>query len=155
MQCHIKKIAVVFLAVMLFSIMAGYAYAANTTLDSFNKSLYPSSYASLDMPIGKTNATPMCILIDTTSVGGTYCVRAMGCTSSSSVVGAVNCTLYNNQLVDHVTCSKGTYYSVRNLVNENNYRYCTFFAMQTVGYGSATGKWSPDTSQSFATPSAP
>lgn len=155
MQCHIKKIAVVLLAVMLFSIMAGYAYAGNTMYNNFNKPLYPNSYASLDVPDYKLDATAMCLQIDTSSVGGTYCVRAMGCQDEDTVVGAENCTLYNNQVVDHVVCSKGTYYSIDNVLYENNYVYCTIFAMQTGGYGSATGQWSPDTAKSFATPSAP
>ena len=137
---------------MLFSAMAGYVYAANITQKAFSKTMYGGTYSSVADPRVKENASDMFIQIDSSSIGGTYCVRAMGC--GKTVVNAVNYTVYNNELVDHVVCNKGKMYSIDNVVYERSYGYGAIFVMQTGGYGTVSGYWAPDTAQSFDPPSA-
>ena len=155
MKHSIRKIAIALLAVMIFSALAGYAYAANvssTTFQGFTVTSQGGSYSAAANAREKTNSSAMVILIDTSSVGSIHNVRAMG--SYGTLVNAENCTKYNNAPADHVVCGEGTYYGIKNTIREHGYTYA-FPSIMHNAYGTASGKWAPDSSQSYGTPDAP
>lgn len=153
MKCFVRKIAVALLAVMIFSALAGYTYAANTTFNDFTVTGHAGSYISADSPSKKTDSSAMVIYINSSSIGSSYNVRVMG--SGSSILNAENCTVYNSIPADHVVCGKNTYYGIKNTVIEDGYKYASPSLMQGTAYGTVSGKWAPDSAQSYATPCAP
>lgn len=154
MKRYMKKIAVALLAVMLFSALASYAYAANTEFNNFRFTAHAGDYVSAPDVVGKTNSTPMVVYIDSSSIGGSHFVRANGRTSETSM-GNNNCTVYNNQLVDHVICNEGTFYSIKNVIRENGYAFAVPTIANRTSYGTVSGKWAPDSAQTYSTPLAP
>lgn len=154
MKGYLKKITVALLAVVLFTSLASYAYAANTWFKSFEVTGYPGSYSTIPTAEKKLDSSPMVIRVDPGSVGGSYYVRANAHPSETSIT-TINCTVHNNQLADHVVCNKGTYYSVKNVVRENGYVWSSMSIAQYSSYGRVYGVWAPDSDQTFATPSAP
>ena len=58
MKGYLKKITVALLAVVLFTSLASYAYAANITFNNFEFTAQAGSYVSAPNIIGKTNSTP-------------------------------------------------------------------------------------------------
>ena len=153
MKRYMKKIATGLLAVTVFSALAGYAYAANTTFNSFSVTTMPGSYYSVDSARAKSNSSAAVIKINTSSPGSTENVRVMGCDRLG--VNAVNSTMYNSQVVDHVVCGENTYYGIRNTVREKGKYYAYLSVSPTSGSGVVSGDWAPDSVQSFASPSAP
>ena len=153
MKHPMRKIAVVLLAIMLFSALTGYTYAANTTFQDMDATCQAATYMIGDDPDRKWNSSDMVVFFDPSSIGSNHYVRAMGC--GTSALGAENCTIRNGVRVDHVVCSENTYYSVTNTINENGYRYAYPSIAHDGGYGTVTGEWAPDSAKSYASPSAP
>lgn len=157
MKQRFRKLAMVAVAVMIFSVLTGYAYAApNTTFRSFSITSSSGSYTAVEAkPQAKTDSSAMFVTVASGSAGSVYNVRAMGCPDWADNVDAENVTLYNNAPADHVVCVQTTYYSVRNTVRENGYRYGVVAISHNGGYGTVTGQWASDTGQTYTTPSAP
>ena len=157
MKQYLRKFAMIVATVMVFLVLTGYVYAApNTTFRSFSITSSSGSYTAVESkPQDKIDSSAMFVSVSSGSVGGVYNVRAMGCPKWNNNVGAENMTLYNNAPADHVVCSQSTYYSIRNEVRENGYRYGIIAIGHNGGYGTVTGRWAPDTGQTYATPSAP
>lgn len=152
MKRHFKKIAVVLLAIMVFTSMAGYVYAASTTFIDFNTNVYIGSYSSVTAsPKLKMDASPLYIRIDENAPANSYYVRALAC--GSSTLNAVNCTMYNKKLVDHVIVDSGTQYSIDSVTYENGSGYAVLSLMTYGSPGTVTGQWAPDTAQDFNSPS--
>ncbi len=151
MKRHLKKIAVVLLAIMVFTSMAGYVYAANTTFRDFSQYIYIGSYSSITAsPQLKTDASPLYIRLDENAPANSYFVRALAC--GRSTLNAVNCTIYNKELVDHVIIDSGKHYSIDSVTYENG-PGCAVLSLMTYGSpGTVTGQWAPDTAQQFNSP---
>lgn len=153
MKRSIRKTAIALLAIMLFSALAGYTYAANTTFQSFSITSQAGSYSAADDASKKTDSSAMVIYINSSSIGSSHNVRVMG--SGSSGVNADNCTVYNSSPADHVVCGENTYYGIKNTVREDGYSYAYPSLMHGSAYGTVSGKWAPDSAQSYTSPSAP
>lgn len=152
MKRSFRKIAVALLAVMVFSALAGYVYAANATFQEFSVTTQAGTYGAAANPRQKQAYSAMALYINSSSVGSVHNVRVMG--SGNSALNAVNCTVYNNRPADHVVCGESTYYSLKNTVKEDGYGYA-FPSIMHSSYGTVSGKWAPDSGQSYASPSAP
>lgn len=153
MKRYMKKIAVALLAVMLFSALASYAYASTATFSTFSVSGYAGDFASVGTAKEKRSTAPMVIFFDSSSVGVTHKVRALG--RNNAGTGGTNCTIFNNMFVDYVICSENTYYNISNTIIEDGFTYATLSTAHGSSYGTVTGKWAPRSDRDFATPSAP
>lgn len=144
-----KKIAVMVLAVMIFSALASYVSASAELVD-VSKFTTGLTYNQLADPRWKQNATDVVVELHNSGFAGEYRIRAMGCSSSGA--DAVNYTYYNYQRVDYVTCNRGTIYSIDTTIYENDCDYAMLSVYPIGGSGTTTGQWSPDSLQTFKTP---
>lgn len=151
MKGFVKKFALVALAVLLFSMVAGYAYAS-TSFNSINAYTSGGSYSTVSESEEKTNATPSAVLLNNSGFASQYRVRIFGCGSNGE--NPLNCTYYNNSPANYVVCNTGKLYAVGNLVLERAYSYCDLSIMPLGGNGITTGEWSTDsfTYKDYAAP---
>lgn len=139
-----RKIAVALLALLVFAGLSGYAYAANTNQIYFTKYCSAGSYTSVSDPAEKTNNTNVYLYLRSLGSASSANVRVMGC--NGTMVGAVNCTIYNHVWADHVTAQLGISYSIESTVYGGHYSHAAVCLM-TGGGGTAVGFWAPDTNQ--------
>jgi hypothetical protein len=151
MKRNVRKIAVILLAVMLFSALTMAAYA-DSVQRSFTKAVSFGSYVKIADHRSKDNATPMVFQINQNSIVNYYYARAISCDYYGN--GEANVTMYNSQLVDHVSMYTGsTLYGIKNLAFERGTH--AVISLKSNGPSTtATGYWAPDASGSYtiATP---
>ena len=141
MKRFVKKFAVVALAVLVFSMLAGYAYAT-TSFASISMYTAGGSYATVSKSIEKDDATPSVVLLNNSGFASQYRVRILGCEKGGS--NPVNYTYYNDSPANYVVCNTGKTYGVDNWVFENEFGYASLSVMPLGGNGTTTGQWSPD-----------
>ena len=152
MKRNVRKIAVILLVVMLFSALTMVAFAS-ASQRTFSKAVSFGSYVKIDNYRSKGNATPMVLQINQNNIVNYYHARAMA-SSSTSGNNESNVTMYNSQLVDHVSVYAGsTLYGIQNLAYERG-GYATISLKTNGPSATATGYWAPDAAQSYtiATP---
>lgn len=137
MKGFVKKFALVALAVLLFSMLAGYA-CATTAFTSINTYTTGGSYTTVSKGIKKEDATPSAVLLNNSGFASQYRVRIFGCGSNGE--NPLNCTYYNNSPANYVVCNTGKLYAVGNLVLERAYTYCDLSIMPLGGNGITTGE---------------
>lgn len=144
MKRYIKKIAVVLLAVMLFSAMANYAYAS-ISQTYFSKYASYGTFVKIATQREKQDETPVYLNINNNHMTPTYFARVMGCDDNGN--SPVNRTLLNGQDADYVTCIPGTDYGIDNKVFERGSRW-VYVDIQANGVSSnTTGYWAPDSDE--------
>lgn len=146
-----RKIAVALVALLLFAGLSGYAYAANTNLIYYSKNCSPGTYTTVSNPAEKTNNSEVYVYLGSAASANTAYVRIMG--SNGSISGAVNCTIYNDVLTDHVTIQTGTIYGIESVVYGRQLSHAAV-SLMTYSGGTLIGFWSPDTDQDYTVPMA-
>ena len=146
-------IASVLLVGLLISALAVNVFAA-TGHRTFSLSVNNNAYTHILPAKMKSNYSDMMIYIETGN-NSRYYVRAVACSSpggsGNSMPYILNCTFYNNQIIDHYAVLKGTIYSVPNQVLYSA-QYASFGILSPGNPGTITGRWSEDTRESYATP---
>lgn len=146
-----RKIAVALVALLLFAGLSGYAYAANTAQIYFSKYCSAGTYTTVSSPAEKTNNSEVYVYLRSLGSGSTASVRVMG--SNGTISGAVNCTIYDDVLSDHVTVQTGIPYSIESVVYGRQYSHAAV-SLMTYGGGTSVGFWAPDTAQEYNEPMA-
>lgn len=152
MKRNVRKIAVILLAVMLFSALTMAAYAGTSQRD-FSVYTTFGTFTLIGEEDEKDSGSDMFIKISSSNGCSSYNVRAMGCDDDGE--NPVNCTLYNGQAVSYVRCYLGTSYGIPNEISENN---CDFATLSLYPNGPSTntsGYWAPDTVANKYSPATP
>ncbi len=142
MKRNVRKIAVILLAVMLFSALTMAAYASAVQRD-FSKYINYTSFSTIGETGEKTDISDLYIRIDSCAGSNYVSVRALGCDDDGD--NTINLTRYNNQIVDSVQCYIGRDYVVDSYIKERGYHFATFALKANGPSMTASGYWAPDT----------
>lgn len=142
MKRNVRKIAVILLAVMLFSALTMAAYASAVQRD-FSKYITFSGFTAIGETGEKSNNSDLYIRINSCTGSNYVSVRALGCDDDGD--NTVNLTRYNGQIVDSVQCYIGRDYAVDSYIYERGYDFATFALKVNGPSMTASGYWAPDT----------
>lgn len=145
-----KKIFATLLAILLFAALAGQV-SATSNFTSISTYTPGNSYTTATAAKRKENSTDAVAELKNNGFAATYRICVKGCTTSSGT-NAVNCTYYNSRAVNYVVCNRDITYSIDTVVRESGYTYAVLSIWPVGGYGTTTGKWAPDSAQTFTSP---
>lgn len=142
-----KVISILMLVVMVTSVLATTAFAANIT-DTDYFVLTVSDGFSYIPGRNKNDSSSVYAKITNLSINNSIKARVEG--STNAVYSFANCTLSNNADAEYVTLYLNTNHSIRNMVNERGYYVARLGFKNNSGAAGegVTGWWSPDSSRS-------
>lgn len=145
-----RFLALVLMVVMMFSVMAIGASAADPNIKdtSFSFTVTGSAYTSTTVRAKNDTSTVYLFLNDSSTYIHCY---AQACGSTTYTSGLYNKTLVNAERVTNVVCRRGVQYSIHSDIYEEGYRYAAlrFKQLVTPNSGTVAGVWSPDSSGSY------
>lgn len=147
MEKTIRKIAVVVLGIVIFTVLTISAYAADPVGRGFSREMTFGTYSQLHSYDDKSDTSPMFLEIERNYQATSFYVRAIGCDSSGR--NGENVTCYNGQIVDHVHCFSGNVYGVKTLALEHGFHHVTFSLLPCGLSTVVIGLWAPDTIQDY------
>ena len=116
-----KKTASIIASVLLIAVLVSAlminVYAANVSMSSFSKYVYPWEFGFVAEARLKEDSSDMVIHIET-ATNASYYIQAVSCNSAQTTF--TNCTLLGGAPVDHVIIQRGTVYSVESSVFNND-----------------------------------
>ena len=148
MKRNVRKIAVIILVVALISALTMAAYASAYQI-AFRTNVSFGSYSKIDECRIKADSTPMTIQINRNDIVNYYHARAIAC--DYHYYNEINVTMYNGQLVDHVSIYGGsTVYGIANDAFDSDLGYAVISLKSNGPSANISGYWAPDAAQDFA-----